>query len=178
MYHLRFYYRLPDPSTASLGFFLIDPSKMVFIDVLLTLLLAIELTFGNLTPKPKLSDLRIPFPLLFMMAVLLVGGWGLLGWLDGILVLLLRIFLLSLFFSCMLSYLVFSSLAFSANLKATVLAILRICWCLLFKHPKKLIFFNPFLILLLFLYIKSNPPICSYYPVSLYIFGHTIFQYW
>ena len=46
-------------------------------------------------------------------------------------------------FFCWSVYLAFYYLASSASLKATVLAIFRICWCLLFEQPKKLKFFDP-----------------------------------
>lgn len=44
-----------------------------------------------------------------------------------------------LFFCCS-NYFVFSYFASSASLKATVLAIFLICWCLLLRQPKKLKF--------------------------------------
>ena len=46
---------------------------MAFIEVLLTQLLPIVGTFGNFTVG---SGLRIPLPLLFIIAVLLLGAGG------------------------------------------------------------------------------------------------------
>jgi hypothetical protein len=97
---------------------------MAFIDVLLTLLLPIVVTFGSFTGA---SGLRIPLPLLFMMAVLLFGAGGFTVLLEGTLVLLLRTFLLSFALSALLISFAFSYLTFSANLNATAFAIFLIC---------------------------------------------------
>lgn len=122
---------------------------MAFIEVWLTLLLLTVFTFGSFIWL-GVSDFCTLFALLFMMVVLLVGTLDLMLWFEGTLVLLFRTFLLS-FFYYFCTYLDFSSLTFSASLKATVLAIFLICCCLLFKHPKKLTFLTPFLMRLLFL---------------------------
>jgi len=65
-------------------------------------------------------------------------------------------------FFCCSSYLAFSSFASSASLRATVFAIFLICWCRLFKQPKKLKFLDVDFAAFVLLYIMSNPPICSY----------------
>lgn len=148
--HLRLYYLLPWGIVYWVPFFIPPPSQIAFIEVLLTLLLPIVLTFGSFIWF-GVSAFCTLFPLLFIIAVLLVGTVGLAMWLEGTLVLLLRMFLFSRAFSSFWSYLAFSSFTFSANLSATALAIFRICWCLLFRHPKKLTFLKPFLTLLLFL---------------------------
>jgi hypothetical protein len=72
--HFRFYYLLLLVTEPSLPVRLKTPfSRMAFMEVLLTLLLPMVLTFGSLTGT---SGLRMPVPLLFMMAVLLLGAGG------------------------------------------------------------------------------------------------------
>lgn len=118
-------------------------------EVWLTLLLLTVLTLGSFIWL-GVSDFCTLLLLLFMMVVLLLGTLDLMLWLEGMLVLLLRTFLPSFLYS-FCTYLDFSSFTFSASLRATVLAIFRICCWRLFKHPKKLTFLTPFFIRLLFL---------------------------
>ena len=149
--------------------------------VLLTPLLPIAPTFGSFT-WPTLSGLRRPLPLRLTLELLLLGLEGVRVWLalllDGAFVLLLRMLLALRDRSAWAAYFARSSLARSARFRATFLASLRI-WCsLLFRHPKKLIFLIPFLILLLFLYIRSNPPICYSYVTGLNQLNITFFIDW
>lgn len=61
-----------------------------------------------------------------------------------------------------------------ASLRAVLLAIFLIFCSRSLKQPSKLTFLDMYLILLLFLYMMSNPPTCSYYPVNLNIIRITI----
>lgn len=149
--HFRFYYLLLLVTVPSFVLLSIPESIIAFMEVLLMLLLPIALTFGNFT-TPGFSCFLIPFPLLFIIAVLLIGLGGLALLFEGIFVLLFLVFLLSFALSYLLiSFVLLSSLDFSASFRATALAIFLICWWRLLRHPKKLRFLNPFLILLLFL---------------------------
>lgn len=65
------------------------------------------------------------------------------------------------------TYLVFYYFASSASRKATVLAIFLICWCLLFRQPRKLKFLDVDFAALVLLWMISKPPICSSSPVKL-----------
>ena len=138
------YYLLPLVIELSVIFFEAPPYKIAFIDVLLTLLF--PTTFGSFTVS-KVYGLRAVMTFLFIEVIFFETG-GRFIW-AGPFVLLFRMFLLS--FSLFASIFAFYYLTFSANRSATALAIFLICWFRLLRHPRKLKFLTPFLILLLFL---------------------------